>query len=262
MTRPSISLTLSAITLSMLAGCAKYPKSGSGYGYTLLSFHYTMGAAVSSDQNYIYSIAIRPLTESQYVSASADSLGPGPAIEVGTKNGVVTGRPTRFIVWSPSSSQSGYLNYRFVNPPTDDTDPDPGTQSNPSEVISGSDPTISGAPDSLGFVIRSEDLVDNSDDASSIVATQFNILATSKAAHNSGDLNGRAIDALGDQRSTTTITNPRTVLITTSGRYDNSGKDGGQASSIPEPANDVYGAPSNQDPQVDIVDWYLDVKTP
>lgn len=256
---------LAALPLAalVLGGCAKLPKNGAGYGYTLLSFHITMNGAVNPD--YIYAVAIRPLTQAQYSSAATDNLGPGPVVNVGTKNGIVTGRPTRLILWSPNSSQTGYLNYRFANPPTDASDPDPGTYSSPSEVITGSNPTTSGDPNSLDFEISTQDLVDDgtTTSASQIVAIQFNILTMNQTALNSSTINSRVFDALGDQSnlSSNSFTSPRTVLITTSGRYDNTGRDGGQPSSIAEPADDVYNAPGNRYDPIDIVDWYLDVKT-
>lgn len=252
--RASSFLALGAL---LLTGCAKFPKDEQS-DFTRLSFSFRV--AGNADPNYIYGIAIRPLTTT---STQQDILGPAPVVVSGSREGLVTGRPTRWIQYSPGQGFTvPYQVFRFTGASTDTTDPDPGTLVSNSIPITGSDPTVSGFPGTLSFEITTRDLADSDDAARAIVAFQFNILTMNKTARNSADIGTRAFDALGDQRSqnTTSFNDYRRIVVTTSGTYSNTGQDGGQSSSTQEGANDVFNASGGTFPALDIVDWSVTVR--
>ena len=251
------SLALAALALA-LAGCAKYP-TNQKLDFTRLSFSFRMSGNV--DSKYIYGIAIRPLTTT---TGQTDTLGPTPVVVSGSREGLVAGRPTRWIQYSPGQGFAvPYQVFRFTGASNDTSDPDPGTLVSSSVPISGSDPTNSDFGGTLSFDITTRDLADSDDAARAIVAFQFNILTMDKTARNSADIGTRAFDALGDQRSqnTTSFNDFRRIVVTTSGTYSNTGQDGGQSSSTREGANDVFNAPGGTFPAVDIVDWSVTVRT-
>ena len=248
---------LLAVAALAVTGCAKFPKDQMS-DFTRLSFSFRLSG--NADPKYIYGIAIRPLTTT---TGQTDTLGPVPVVVSGSREGLVAGRPTRWIQYSPGQGFAvPYRVQRFVGASSDTSDPDPGTLVDSSFPISGSDPTNSGFPGTLSFDITTRDLADSDDAARAIVAFQFNILTMDKTARNSADIGTRAFDALGDQRSqnTTSFNDYRRIVVTTSGKYSNTGQDGGQSSSTQEGERDVFNAPQGTFPALDIVDWSVEVR--
>ena len=243
--------------LLLVAGCAKGPRNGGVGAFTRIHFEFTMAEAVNPD--YIYAVAIRPLYTT---SNPTDNLGPVPVVSTGSRNGIVAGRPTRLIEYVPVSP-TRYQITKFLNPPSNANDPDPGPPSAADDLFTnGLDPT-NGDPRTLGFDITVQDLADSVDQARQIMAIQFNILTRYAPALNAGGLS-RPFDALGDQTSpnTTTFNTIRQIIVVTSGLYTNTAAEGGQPGAVTEGGNDVANVDLGRFPPIDIVDYRVQVFPP
>ncbi len=232
-----------------LAGCAKYPNGTAKAGYTRLAFRFRMDAPV--DPRFIYLVAIRPLTVSDPVD---DGYGPVPvyaATNGNPKNGVVEGRPTRYVVYAPGSG-TVYQIGRFGTRTPDAIDDNPIDLANQAVIgapILSVDPDTSGDPNTLGFDIQTSDLVDDPTTAKNVYAIQFNIIATNVRLTNSSN-NGRVVDSLGDQLQLgVTGKGYYRALLVTSGTYSSSTANN-------ERQGDTLGGTL---PSVDIDAWSLTV---
>lgn len=250
-------LVLGAAASFAMLGCARFPGSGAAAGYTRL--HLTITFAAPVDDHYVYAVAIRRITSS---TETNDRLGPIPVADAGSKNGVVEGQPTHLVVYNRLSPQFFTVNAFATRTPTE-IDPNPielASRIPIGEAVVGVDPEAGAAGSvqerQLEFEISAQDLATNADgsmiDPTTIHFIQFNILSMNKPALNS--IADRVMDALGDSRSTGTISfgKYRQVPIDTGGHLTDSLADR-------EEAGDTYHGTL---PPVDITDWSLDVRTP
>lgn len=259
-------LTLAAGSL-LLGGCAKFPPAGTAGNFTRLSFRYTVAGAVNP--NYIYVVAIRVLDPpvGTYSTLLSDpSQGPSPVVDVGSKNGVVGGLPTHYVVYVPNTSDI-YRVYRFPlsTEQPDPSDPAPINLNFPGifvgDVLPGSavnpQQTDGTFGNQLGFDIDTSYLAQHATSPQVINVIQFNILTMNVAALSSSAVNGRVMDAIGNQsdRSGFTFSNPIRINIKTGGTYTD------QTSSVPEQAGDTFPAGPTL-PPVDLTSWSVAVTMP
>lgn len=266
--RAPLGLLLSAL---ILGGCAKFPESGADNSATHLIFRFKMAAPINPNCRYI--VAIRTLQPTTGTPATdplnADpNRGPIPVADVGSKNGFVAGSPTNFVEYNEGLAER-YQISRFATKaeapdPSDDNPINLGaiTQTGVVYLTNNVDPRPSangGASygDTLGFELDLRDLTLNDATARTAVAIQFNILAMSYAvgAGNTGD---RVMDALGNQRTTTTFNAfVNNVSLLSSRIYRDADRGGDE-----ELENDTFSINGRTLPSVDIVDWTLEVRRP
>lgn len=257
---------LLALTL-ILAGCARTPSGLTNSLATRLTFRFTLNAPINP--NYIYCVAIRVLNPPVGTASelSDPTQGPSPIVAVGSKNGVVGGWPTHYVLYT-GIEPTPYEVFRFPHAselpdPTDPTAPlnltMPGYDLGPVIVGSAVDP----APTSpggaygnvLGFDIDTSYLDQFANGPGSIQTIQFNILTMNVQGLTQSEISSRVMDAIGNQSNVgnATFVNPITVNVQTSGQYTD------VTSGVTEMANDTFGGIL---PPVDLVGWSLTVTTP
>ena len=274
LSRPAVTTPMRAVRAIFLLsicltlwGCARTPAGLAGTNATRLSFRFFLNNPINPA--YVYVVAIRVLTPPVGTDPqlSDPTQGPSPVVTTGSKNGVVGGWPTHYVVYT-GIEPTPYEVYRFphaseVPDPSDPTAPlnlaMPGIDLGP--VIAGSavDPAPTGANTTygseLGFDIDTSYLDQFASGPGSIQVIQFNILTMNVTALNPSTLSSRVMDAIGNQSSINnqTFVNPVQVNITTGGMITdvNAG--------VPEAANDTFGGIL---PAVDLVGWSLNVSTP
>jgi hypothetical protein len=252
--------------LMMIAGCARTPPGVGGVNATQLAFKFTMNGPVNP--SYIYLVAIRVLTP-PFGSASQLSdptQVPVPVYLTGSKNGIVEGQPTHYVLYT-AIEPNLYEVYRFLTQ-VEAPDPSqsagmnltwPGVDLGPVIVGSGLDPTT-GDPNSLGFTIDTSYLDQFSPNTTStgngIQTIQFNIITTNEAALNTSTVSQKVTDSCGNLTTPTTVLATQlTINLATNGTYTD------QTQQLPETANDTYPGGSNL-PPVDMTSWSLTVTPP
>jgi hypothetical protein len=260
----------------LLADCARTPAGLGGSNATQLRFTYTLNGPVNP--NYIYVVAIRVLSPAYGGGSSLEltdpTQGPVPVVTTGSKNGVVGGLPTHYVIYTETTPNL-YQVYRF---PTQTEAPDPTDPDTPinltwpgryvGDVIVGSGvdprPTIAGASygNQLGFTIDTTYLdqfipVGAAPVSSNgIVSIQFNILTMNLPATTSGNVSDRVMDAIGNQTNVGNATFSNPVLVDITGQTVTD-----STASVMETANDTFPAGSNL-PPVDLISpWQLQIST-
>src|SRR5579872_2853108 len=117
-----------------LAGCAKFPPSGSTATATRLTFQFTLSGPISP--SYIYVVAIRVLTP-PYGTTSTElsdpTKGPSPVVSTGSQNGFVAGLPTHYVAYMGSAvTPNLYQVFRF---PLQTEVPNPNDPNTPINLI-------------------------------------------------------------------------------------------------------------------------------
>ena len=229
-------LTL-AIAVLLLVGCAKFPTSGSSNFTKRLLFTLTVDSQLRTGLEeggtglpYVYIIAIRLSTEESPIDD-----GPIPVVVPGG-NGFVAGNATHFILWDPLFSPA-YTIWVFddetlnifhqIGVPIDFLPIDVGDRT-------------------LSFEIDMSQLID-AVDVDTIKSIQVNFLTMNNTNTTGG---GRLWDALGDGNIPSEINSYFTFQPNFAQTYTNA------STGNIEVRLDV------DDPDLDIVDWSIEVRLP
>ncbi|MER3496893.1 MAG: hypothetical protein C4320_09120 [Armatimonadota bacterium] len=106
----------------------------------------------------------------------------------------------------------------------------------------------------LGFELSTLQLADGAAAAGALQSVQVNFLTMNRTAQTSSS--GRVFDSLGDNRSASDITQFVRVPLATSGLYDNA------RFNFLEPPSDNPGNIDCPDPDLDFIDWSVEVRRP
>ena len=231
MTRLVVLLALVALCL----GCAKFPKAPSSDFTKRLVFTMTVDSQLrtgleegGSGLPYVYIIALRLSTD-----ASPIDDGPLPVVVPGG-NGFVAGNATHYILWNPLASPS-YQIWQFQDATLN-------------EFFQTGVPIsflpIEQGDKTLQFEIDLGQLVPPAD-VDTYLSVQVNFLTMNNTNISGG---GRLWDSLGDGRISTEINRFFLFQLNSANTYSNA-TDGDI-----EPQGDVV------DPDLDIVDWSIEVR--
>lgn len=224
-----LALGLSGFMAASIVGCAKFPSGGGGTGGKRLVFSVTLDREINS--NFVYIVAIRPSTDS-----NPPEQGPIPVIAPPWGNGFVAGTNRYFVRYDPTQSpryqiyqfqDANYLNYVPIGVPINFVDPNPGDRV-------------------LRFELDLNQLALTQTEADSYQSIQVNLLTMDTVPQ--GSTGSKKWDALGDGRLPSEINTPITISVRTGGTYSNT------TFSNLEPRGDVV------DPDLDIVDWQIEVR--
>ena len=257
----SAALTVAAL---VLGGCAKFPANGASNNFTHLIFRMRYGAAINP--HAVYVVAIRLI----YADTEDQTLGPKPVFDVGSQNGFVTGSPTNYVQYDENAAELYTVN-QFA---TQAQAPNPNDPNNPVNLASHVqtsvaypttntlDPRPAGGvgsySDTLGFEIDTQQLTLDSTTAQQVVAIQFNILSMTYPV-GFGSTGDRVMDALGDQQASTLNDYVRIPLATSRTYYN---KDRGTDAENVVHNPDTFSINGKTDPEVDLVDWSVEVRRP
>ena len=231
-------LTLLALALG---GCAKFPEGGAAENDTRILFSMTVAGEVRSD--YVYIVALRASED-----ANPQGRGPQPVVTYPSANGFVAGGATHFVRWDPLQSRA-YVLYRFTDPSTGE-----GTDGNIDGLtawrevgipITQTDVAVPGGR-TIAFELSTRQLADTVASAGALQALQVNFLTANRIAAQSGS--GRVYDGLGDTRTVAGVNQTILVLLNTSNTYSDSR------------SNDLEPEGDTTDPDLDIVDWTIEVR--
>ena len=216
--------------------CAKFPSTGGDGGGKIIIFRMKVDGKIRSGEEpgsgglpYVYMVAIRPSTSSNPIEQ-----GPIPVIAPPWGNGFVAGNCTHFIWWNPQQFpryaiykfQDTLLNtYTQVGIPVTYTDVPQGGQE-------------------IRFEINLSQIEPDPVAAAALESFQVNFLTMDRIAQ-AGTT--KFWDAIGDGRVPSQINDYLIIPLRTSAVFQNS-------DNLVEPRNDV------QDPDLDIVDWSVEVR--
>ena len=220
-------------TLALLTGCAKFPAGGQVGDTKRLVFSMTMQGQLNTGQGgatlpYVYVVALN-------LSKDDVPTTTGPvSVVIPSGNGIVAGEATHFILWNPLASPQ-YQIYKFRDLTLNEY-----FQTGVPIVYT---PTNNGDK-TMQFEIDMTQLVPAAevDDYKSV---QVNFLTMNNTNTAGG---GRLWDALGDANIPTQINSPFTIRLNAPRLVNNTNQ------SNFEPANDT------PDPDLDIVDWSIEVR--
>ncbi len=245
----------------VLGSCARFPSTPNAGDFTSITFTFRVAGKINTTADsdpatyYVYDVAL---------AASADpnplvTLAPVPVINSNNPNGRVAGSPTHFIEFNSlnPTSQFPFALNRFAlsseapnpNDPTNPTNLAVFSPSTRGVITRFTTPSNGGDPATLSFTIYTNMLADTDAAARALQSLQINILTMTRPA-NQGSGN-RVIDAFGDSRSISGLSNFLQINLLKSGSYTNlSGN---------EPTGDTFGG---TDPDVDIIDYTITVTPP
>lgn len=242
---------MAGFALAAAAGCAKFPANGTGTGFTKLIFRLKVAGTINA--NYIYDFAIRASTDANPDTSSEHV--PQPVLNGSSPNGRMAGSPTHFVEYAPSNATlDPFTLYRFS---TQAEVPNPDDPDNPINLgnfppstrgrIVNYDPITPGTTTDLQFELFVNLLADTDAAAPLIQALQVQLLTMNRPTNlGSGT---RVIDYLGQAGSPEFIK----VDLRSNGTYGNTS---GLPGSGIEPTGDC------PDPDLDIVDWSIEVQRP
>lgn len=225
----------SIVLLLALAGCAKFPGSGSIGNTKRLIFTMRVDGKLRTGQGagqtglpYVYVVAL---------NLSMDDIptttGPIPVVIPGG-NGIVAGNATHFVLWNPLA-QPQFQIYQFA-----DSSLNTYFQTGVPVIYT---PTNEGDRE-IRFEIDLSQLV-AAGTVNDYKSVQINLLTMNNTNTSGG---GRVWDALGDGNIPTQVNSPLTVRLNSSQVYNN------QNQILTEPQGDAA------DPDLDLVDWSVEVR--
>ncbi len=217
-------------------GCAKFPETSDAQNDTRLVFRFTLAGQVRSD--YVYIVGLRTSEE-----PNPPGVGPQPVVTFPSSNGFIAGGATHFVRWDPLQSRA-YVLYRFTDPSDGTTAQGLTSWREVGIPINQIDVTQGGR--TFQFELSTRQLSDTVDGAGTLQSVLVNFLTMNRIATQSGT--GRVLDGLGDTRLASEINQFIRVPLVTSGTYDDT-----RFSDL-EPEGDT------PDPDLDIVDWSIEVR--
>ncbi|MCH7905595.1 MAG: hypothetical protein IH944_13650 [Armatimonadetes bacterium] len=223
-----------ATGLLLLTSCAKLPGGGGSSDFTKrLVFTMTVDEKIRTNLEgfpYIYIFALRLSTDSNPIDD-----GPLPVVIPGG-NGFVAGNCTHYILWNPLVFPE-YQIFKFLDPELNQS-VQTGIPINYVQIKEGDN--------TLQFEIDMSQLVP-AGDVDTIKSIQVNFLTMNNTNTGGGD---RFWDALGDGRIQGEINSYFTFQLDFADLYTN------QNTGDIEPPGDVV------DPDLDIIDWSIEVRLP
>ncbi len=233
-----------------MAGCAKFPSTGAGSQFQHVIFRMRVAREIRPDYVYIFAIRVSD-------QVNPDTNGPVPVISYPNANGFVAGQPTHYVIFDPTLSRP-YVIRRFVRTSEETNPPDPTSPIDLTKwtdvgvPINETDPQA--GDNTLSFEITLDQLGDSFLAAKDMRSMQVNLLTMNRISTSSGA--GRVIDSLGDNRSVNEVNDFVTIPLTTSRVFDN------QSFNFVEPTSDSPADTDCPDPDLDIVDWSVEVRLP
>jgi hypothetical protein len=219
-----------AVGAALLSGCARFPADPGVPDVARLTFRMTVDREINP--NFVYIVALRPSTDRNPIDQ-----GPVPVVAPPWGNGFVAGSATHFVRWDPLQSPN-YVLYRFrdqtlnewfqIGVPINWIDVEPQGRT-------------------LVFEIDLAQLAPSPAEALLLESLQVNFLTMDRVPQ--GTLGGqKRWDALGNSLLPSEVNQWVTIPLRTSGVYDNA------RFNALEPRGDT------PDPDLDIVDWSIEVR--
>lgn len=219
------------LALCLAAGCARSPEGGGGVFTKRIRVWIRLAAPVNPD--YIYIVAFNDANDPTGVA------GPQPVIAPPWGNGFVAGAATHFVRYDGFLPNGGYGVFRF-------TDPSLLTWFQTGIPVAFVTP---GPNDNLlEFEIDATQLRPDQAQALQLLYLQVNLLTMDIAPSDPNYPGPKFWDALGDSRLPGSINDYITIDLSTSRFYRNSELQ-------IEPEGDT------PDPSLDIVDWFIEIRT-
>lgn len=244
------SLAILGLTLAMaLAGCAKFPSNGSTSNTRV---HITMTVAGQIKPQYVYIVAIRWAKDDPPFDKDH---GPIPVIASPWGNGMFAGRVNMYMRWD-SFQFPNYQLYRVTDAIPDDAFPTDGVAYN-TNSISQNPPTpiayvdVTDGGRTLDFDLDMSQIAPSTAEISQIKNLQINFLTMDRVP-TGNDSGSKFWDALGNSRSSQDINDFITVPVNRNITYTNS--------TYLIPGLEISG--DVDDPDLDIVDWSVQVSLP
>ncbi|HVT13294.1 MAG TPA: hypothetical protein VHE55_13595 [Fimbriimonadaceae bacterium] len=218
------------------AGCAKFPATSSAQNIHLI---FTMSVAghiqdgsQSGEAPYIYIIAVNPSTDLFPIST-----GPEPVISQPWGNGFVAGGATHFIQYA-LGQVSPYTVYQFTD------------SSLMAWVATGVPINTSTTTNKIQFEIDISQIKPSDvSDVSTLQSVQVNFLTMNRRPQG-GDTGSKVWDALGNSGDPNSINDYVRIPLTSSRIYTNAD------------FQDLEPQGDCPDPNLDIVDWSVEVRKP
>ena len=233
LSKPGLVLSLALASL----GCAKFPQTA-GAQNTRIIVNMTVAGRIKNAQdtpvNYMYIVAFRPSTD-----LNPTTPGPEPVVAPPWGNGFVAGNVTHFVQYDIRQSPH-YLVYRF-------TAADLTAWGATGAPIIATDPASNGA--TLHFELDLSQITPSGVDPATLQSLQINFLTMDRAPQGN-DTSQKFWDALGNSADPNTVNDFIRIPLNISRTYRNS-----DFQDL-EPSNDV------PDPDLDIVDWSVEVRRP
>ncbi len=230
-------LSLALLPL-LLAGCAKFPATPDAQA-TRIVFTLEVDGKIRTGREdgsfglpYVYMVAINTSTQD-----NPTTTGPVPVIAPPWGNGFVAGDATYFVWWDPTQATEFTL-YQFKDQLL--------TQWIPVGAPIAFTQTVQGTKQ-LRFELSINQLAATPADAANLKSLQINFLTMDRIPQSGTD---KFWDALGDGTIATSINSPVTIPLRTSGIYDN------------QRANNLEPRGDQAIPDLDIVDWSVEVRLP
>lgn len=228
------------LCILLLAGCAKFPDTPVGGGKRLM-VEFTVAGRIRPD--YLYFLCINNSGD------TIGSNGPKPVLTPPWGNGYAAGRFTHVAQYSTGQTYGTSTLYEII---------DPSNPINRRPIGTPLSTELSADGKTLRFTIDMSTILNIGQLLEDVKALQINIIATNRAPLNPNDTGSKYWDALGNGLDNTTINAYLNIRTEQDGTWQN------QSGSLNfEPANDVLDRdrPAAVDPDLDIVDWRVDVRS-
>jgi hypothetical protein len=238
---------LALLTL-VLAGCAKFPDGGATGGNTQVKFSMTVAGRIKP--NYIYVVAVRWAKDNPPFD---QNRGPIPIIAAPWGNGMVAGRANVFVKWDSFQSPE-YQIFEFTDPIPDNQAPVDGQAYLTNWTIKGFplNPRDVGENDRvIEFTLDLSQIAQNVGDIPLIRTLQVNFLTMDRVPQGN-DSGTKFWDGIGDNNSVFDVNNFILVSLDQNNVYSNN--------TVPLPGLETPG--DVPDPDLDIVDWSIQVTRP
>lgn len=220
---------VSALALLLAGGCAKFPSTGAGPQTKRLVFKMTVAGTLRP--GYVYIVALRPSND-----LNPTTQGPIPVIAPPWGNGFVAGNAKYFVRWDAIQSPQ-YNLYAFRDAQLNEW------------FLLGAPVNFVDVPTNgrtLQFEIDLSQIAPTPADALLYKSIQVNFLTMDRVPQGTGG--SKSWDALGNGALPSEINSYVSIPLQNAGVYDNT-----RFFNL-EPSGD------NPDPDLDIVDWSIEVR--
>lgn len=231
-----------AACAAIACGCAKFPAGGETLN-THLIFRMKVAGHIKNGptetgSNYIYIVAVNPSLD-----LNPTTQGPVPVIAPPWGNGFVAGNATHFIRYD-YVQPFPYSVYKFAN------------QDMIAYGLTGTPvATVNPGPegDTLQFEVDLSQITPTGLQPADLQSVQVNFLTMDRIPQGN-DTGSKIWDGLGDSRNVSTVSFWVTIPLNTSRIYSNA--------DLTPPEQEPSGDLSPNDPDLDIIDWSVEVRRP
>lgn len=217
------------LLLMSLTACARFPDTPEGGGVRRIAVEVRVAGRIRPDYHYFVLFNLS--------NDATGQVGPVPVVAPPWGNGFAAGAFTHFMQFDNLQPAGGYGLYRVV----------PNTNLSVFQYLGAprlSEP-VGAQSDRLRFEIDLTQFIPDPNDAQQIQFIQLNIIATDRIPTDPNDLTPKVVDALGDP--TLGVSQYLNLRINQNRIVRN-------ADTNLEPRDDV------RDPDLDIVDWRVEVR--